>query len=63
MSHHDLHLFQTNMIVKDNSAYDKGIADFFGDPARAEEFSKLGPGFEPTTLAINDNISSLSLVD
>ena len=41
MSHHDLHLFQTNMIVKDNSAYDKGIADFFGDPARAEEFSKL----------------------
>ena len=34
-------LFQTNMIVKDNSAYDKGIADFFGDAALAEQFSKL----------------------
>ena len=29
------------MIVKDNSAYDKGIADFFGDAAVAEQFSKL----------------------
>ena len=29
------------MIVKDNSAYDKGIADFFGDAALAEKFSKL----------------------
>ena len=29
------------MIVKDNSAYDKGIADFFGDAALAEQFSKL----------------------
>ena len=37
----DHHLFQTNMIVKDNSAYDKGIADFFGDAALAEKFSKL----------------------
>ena len=34
-------LFQTNMIVKDNSAYDKGIANFFGDAALAETFSKL----------------------
>ena len=34
-------LFQTNMIVKDNSAYDKGIANFFGDAALAEQFSKL----------------------
>ena len=29
------------MIVKDNSAYDKGIADFFGDAALAEKFTKL----------------------
>ena len=29
------------MIVKDNSAYDKGIANFFGDAASAETFSKL----------------------
>ena len=29
------------MIVKDNSAYDKGIVDFFGDAALAEQFSKL----------------------
>ena len=29
------------MIVKDNSAYDKGIANFFGDAALAETFSKL----------------------
>ena len=34
-------LFQTIMIVKDNSAYDKGIANFFGDAALAETFSKL----------------------
>ena len=29
------------MIVKDSSAYDKGIADFFGDAALAEQFTKL----------------------
>ena len=29
------------MIVKDSAAYDKGIADFFGDAAQAEQFSKL----------------------
>ena len=29
------------MTVKDTTAYDKGVADFFGDQALAEKFAKL----------------------